>query len=92
MTTPSLSQGEARRRAELLAVERYDLAVDLTGLPAGPEFRCVATVTFTCREPGARTFVDCAARVLAAALMRGTGRAVMEERLLDLLLADIRAA
>ena len=68
MITRSLTQDEARRRAELLAVERYDLAVDLTALPGGPEVRCVATVTFTCREPGAATFVDCAARVRSAEL------------------------
>jgi aminopeptidase N len=64
----SLTQEEARRRAELLVVERYDLAVDLTALPDGPEVRCVATVSFMCREPGAGTFVDCAARVLSAEL------------------------
>jgi aminopeptidase N len=68
VTTRSLTQDEARERAELLAVERYDLAVDLTALPDGPEVRCVATVTFTCRRPGAGTFVDCAARVVSAEL------------------------
>jgi aminopeptidase N len=66
--TRSLTQDEARRRAGLVAVERYDLEVDLTALPDGPEVRCVATVTFTCREPGAETFIDCAARVLSATL------------------------
>jgi aminopeptidase N len=68
VTTRSLTQDEARRRAGLLAVERYDLEIDLTALPDGPEVRCVATVTFTCREPGAETFVDCAARVRSATL------------------------
>jgi aminopeptidase N len=66
--TRSLTQDEARQRARLVAVERYDVEVDLTALPNGPEVRCVATVTFTCREPGADTFVDCAARVLSATL------------------------
>ena len=64
----SLTHGEAARRAELLAVERYEVAVDLTDLPTGPEVRCVSTVTFTCREPGAETFVDCAAQVVDATL------------------------
>jgi aminopeptidase N len=64
----SLSQTEAERRAALLAVQRYDIDVDFTALPTGPEVRCVSTVTFTCREPGADTFVDCAARVVSATL------------------------
>ena len=68
MIIRSLTQDEARRRAGLVAVERYDVELDLTALPRGPEVRCVATVTFTCREPGAETFVDCAARVLSATL------------------------
>jgi aminopeptidase N len=68
MNTRSLTQAEAERRAALLAVERYDVAVDLTDLPTGPEVRCVSTVTFTCREPGAETFVDCAADVVEATL------------------------
>ncbi|MEV6106793.1 aminopeptidase N [Streptomyces sp. NPDC051940] len=68
MQTRSLTRIEAERRAALLAVERYDIEIDLTALPDGPEVRCVSTVTFTCREPGAATFVDCAARVLTATL------------------------
>ncbi|MFG2784180.1 aminopeptidase N [Streptomyces prunicolor] len=64
----SLTRTEAERRAALIAVERYDVDVDLTALPDGPEVRSVSTVAFTCREPGAETFVDCAARVLSATL------------------------
>jgi aminopeptidase N len=64
----SLSQDEAQARAALLAVERYDVTVDLTGLPAGDQVRCVSNVTFTCREPGAASFVDCAADVVGATL------------------------
>ncbi|MFJ3798054.1 aminopeptidase N [Streptomyces sp. NPDC090088] len=64
----SLTRTEAERRSALIAVERYDVDIDLTALPGGPEVRCVSTVTFTCREPGAETFVDCAAEVRAATL------------------------
>ncbi|MER6423752.1 aminopeptidase N [Streptomyces sp. NPDC001137] len=64
----SLTRGEAERRAALLTVERYDVDVDLTALPDGPEVRCVSTVTFTCHEPGAESFVDCAAEVVGATL------------------------
>jgi aminopeptidase N len=68
MSARSLSQPEAEQRAALLAVQGYDIAVDFTALPTGPEVRCVSTVTFTCREPGAETFIDCAAEVLSATL------------------------
>jgi aminopeptidase N len=68
MSARSLSQAEAEKRAALLAVQRYDIDVDFTALPTGPEVRCVSTVTFSCREPGAGTFVDCAAEVLSATL------------------------
>ncbi|MBK6016727.1 aminopeptidase N [Streptomyces sp. MBT53] len=64
----SLTRTEAEHRAALIAVERYDVDVDLTTLPDGSEVRSVSTVAFTCREPGAATFVDCAARVLSATL------------------------
>ncbi|MEU6553262.1 aminopeptidase N [Streptomyces sp. NPDC046915] len=64
----SLTRTEAERRATLLTVERYDVDIDLTALPEGPEVRCVSTVTFICHEPGADTFVDCAAQVLSATL------------------------
>ncbi|MGI5460803.1 aminopeptidase N [Streptomyces sp. CA-249302] len=64
----SLTRTEAERRASLLSVERYDVDIDLTALPDGPEVRCVSTVTFSCREPGAESFVDCAAEVRSATL------------------------
>lgn len=68
MQIRSLTRTEAERRAALVTVERYDVDVDLTGLPDGPEVRCVSTVTFRCHEPGAETFVDCAAQVRSATL------------------------
>ena len=68
MPTRSLTQTEAERRASLLSVDRYDIDVDLTDLPTGPHVRSVSTVTFTCREPGAESFIDCAAEVVRAVL------------------------
>ncbi|GCB52106.1 aminopeptidase N [Streptomyces sp. NL15-2K] len=64
----SLTRTEAERRAALLTVDRYDVEIDLTALPDGPDIRCVSTVTFTCGEPGAETFVDCASQVRSATL------------------------
>ena len=60
---PSLTQDEARERAALLEVERYDLAIDLTGLLEGDALRVECTIRFACRRPGAATFLDCAAEV-----------------------------
>ena len=68
MTLPSLTHDEARRRAELIEVQRYDLAVDLTGLLDGNEFRAESAITFTCAEPGGSTFLDCAADVESVVL------------------------
>ena len=68
MDVLSLTQSEAQERAALLTVERYDVDVDLTDLPTGPEVRCRSTVTFTCHQPGRSTFVDCAAEVVSATL------------------------
>ncbi|MFG1602794.1 aminopeptidase N [Actinoplanes sp. NPDC049265] len=68
MSVKSLTQTEAEERAALLAVERYDIAVDLTDLPTGPRVRSTSTITFTCTNPGAESFVDAAATVLRATL------------------------
>ncbi|GLY30688.1 aminopeptidase N [Kineosporia sp. NBRC 101731] len=73
LVVKSLTQGEAQERADLLGVERYEIAVDLTGLPTGPRVRTTSTITFSCRTPGAATFVDAAATVLGATL---NGRAL----------------
>ena len=69
MSAPtSLTHDEARARAGLLDVERYDIALDLTGLLDGDALRATSTVTFRCAEPGGATFVDCAADVVRATL------------------------
>ncbi|MDT7572196.1 MAG: aminopeptidase [Actinomycetota bacterium] len=68
MEIPSLTQDEASRRAALLEVERYDVAVDLTDLTDGDELRVTSTVSFRCNEPGASTFIDAAVDVRTAVL------------------------
>jgi len=72
-----LTQVEAQQRTALIDVDRYDIAVDLTGLEYGPQLRCISTMMFTCRTPGAETFVDCAAPVVSATL-NGTALAPAE--------------
>ncbi|MDH2444553.1 aminopeptidase N [Amnibacterium sp. CER49] len=64
----SLTRAEAEERAALLAVERYDIDVDLTGLLDGPTIRATSTIAFTCRTPGSSTFVDVVADVERASL------------------------
>ncbi len=66
--TPSLTQQEARDRAALVEVHRYDLAVDLTGLLEGDALIAESTISFTCRQPGATTFLDCLADVRSVTL------------------------
>ncbi len=64
----SLTQQEARDRAALLDVERYDIRVDVRELVEGDRWLATSSVSFTCREPGASTFVDCVGEVLSATL------------------------
>ena len=65
---PSLTQVEAQQRAALIAVERYDIDVDLMDMVEGADFRAVSTIHFTCHQPGASTFVDAALTVVSATL------------------------
>jgi aminopeptidase N len=64
----SLTQDEARERAALLEVRRYDLDLDLTGLAAGDTLRATSTVAFSATTVGAATFIDCLGEVEEAVL------------------------
>jgi aminopeptidase N len=64
----SLTREEAAQRAALINVERYDVTIDLRGLYDGDLWAATSTVSFTCREPGATTFVDCVGDVSAVTL------------------------
>jgi aminopeptidase N len=68
MTLSTLTRHEAATRSALLEVQRYDIAVDMTGLLEGEVWSSVSTITFTCSEPGATTFVDVAMDVARATL------------------------
>ncbi|PZS26022.1 MAG: aminopeptidase N, partial [Pseudonocardiales bacterium] len=61
MAVPNLTRDDARTRAELLHVESYDIALDLTdggGKPSERTFRSTSIVRFTAARAGASTFVD----------------------------------
>ena len=56
MPGTNLTRIEAAERADLLRVDSYDIDLDLT---TGPEtFRSVTEISFSCRAPGASTFLD----------------------------------
>ncbi len=69
MAHPALSRDEAAARAALLAVEAYDIDLDLT--TSETTFLSRTTITFTCREPGAATWVDLVAPTLQGARLNG---------------------
>jgi aminopeptidase N len=65
----NLTRDEARTRARLLNVASYDVAVDVTG--GGETFASRTTVTFTCSQPGASTFIELTAPRVAEAVLNG---------------------
>ena len=67
----NLTRDEAQRRAALLEVASYDVALDLTG--GSERFGSVSVVAFSCREPGASSFVELDGQLLTAEL---NGRAL----------------
>ena len=71
-TARSLTQVEAEERAALIDGRRYDIAVDMRGLLEGRTVGGDSTIDVRCREPGASTFVDCAAEVRSATLNGAT--------------------
>jgi aminopeptidase N len=64
----SLGEHEARERAAMVEVERYDLTVDLRGLLEGDRWLATSSITFTCSEPDRETFVDLVGELLSARL------------------------
>ena len=64
----SLTRQEARVRAALIEVVRYDISVDLRELLEGERWRATSRIRFRCADPRATTFVDCAADVQRATL------------------------
>ena len=74
MAAPNLTRTDAAARAELLAVQSYDLQLDVSdgdGHPGERTFRSVTTVEFTARQAGAGTFIDLVAETLHSATLNG---------------------
>ena len=68
MDVASLTRPEAEERSALLSVDRYDIAADLRGLLDGEVWEATSTVRFSCREPGASSFVDAVGEIVSATL------------------------
>ena len=64
----SLTQDEARERARLVEVDRYDITVDLRELLEGERWKATSSISFRCGSPGATTFVDIVGEVVSARL------------------------
>jgi len=74
VAVPNLTRADARARAELLRVESYDVALDLTdgrGAPSERTFRCTTTVRFRASRPGESSFVDLIADRLHRVTLNG---------------------
>jgi aminopeptidase N len=69
----NLTRDEARERARLLAVDGYDVALDVRSAvrPEESTFRSVTTIRFRCSEPGAATFVDLVAPSVSSVVLNG---------------------
>jgi aminopeptidase N len=65
----SLTRVEAAARAALIDVTSYDLDLDLGS--GDRTFGSVATIRFTCREPGAQTFLDVRPEALHRVTLNG---------------------
>jgi aminopeptidase N len=70
MTTgENITRAEARDRSALIQVDSYRVELDLTG--KGPTFHSVTTCEFTCRTPGARTWIDLIAPEVISVTLNG---------------------
>ncbi|MGH3787223.1 MAG: aminopeptidase N [Pseudonocardiaceae bacterium] len=75
MAVPNLTQEQAIERAALLDVDSYTVELDLTdggGKPGENTFRSTTTVRFSCRTPGASSWIDLVAAGVRAATLNGT--------------------
>ncbi|MDX3234852.1 aminopeptidase N [Streptomyces sp. ME03-5709C] len=73
MPGENLTRDEARERARLLAVDGYEVALDLRSAlsPQEHTFRSVTTIRFRCAEPGASSFADLLAPSVTSVTLNG---------------------
>ncbi|MFI6847385.1 aminopeptidase N [Kitasatospora sp. NBC_00085] len=73
MPGKNLSRDEAQQRASILAVDSYQVRLDVTSAPdpAAATFRSTTTLAFRCAEPGASTFLDLLAPSVRSVTLNG---------------------
>ncbi|MFF0043274.1 aminopeptidase N [Streptomyces mirabilis] len=71
MPGTNLTRDEARRRARLLTVDTYEIALDLSDARESPTFRSETVVRFHCAEAGADTFIDLVAPAVHEVQLNG---------------------
>jgi len=75
MAPPNLTRVDAERRSALLEVAEYTVELDLTdgaGAPGETSFATRTAVRFTCREPGADSWIDFLGAGVESATLNGT--------------------
>ncbi len=80
MAPPNLTRTDAERRAALLDVAEYTVELDLTDgaeggagdKPGSATFASTTVVRFSCREPGADSWIDFVGADVASAILNGT--------------------
>ncbi|WP_040162079.1 aminopeptidase N [Mobilicoccus massiliensis] len=74
MPAENLTRDEARARSELLEVTAHRVELDLTGAtdPHEATFPTSSRIEFTCRRPGASTFVDFVGPSVEQIVLNGT--------------------
>jgi aminopeptidase N len=65
----NITRDEARQRAKLLTVDRYAVDLDLTTGPT--TFRSTVDVVFSCRQPGAASYLDLTAERVHEVTLNG---------------------
>jgi aminopeptidase N len=65
----NITRAEAKHRSSLVAVQSYDVVLDVTS--DGPTFSTVTTVAFTCNTPGAETWIDLIAPTVHSVILNG---------------------
>jgi aminopeptidase N len=73
MAGQNLTRAEARERARLVRVERYQIVLDLGNAKdeQARTFRSASTITFDCTRPGADTFLDLIAPMVESVQLNG---------------------
>ncbi|MFJ4845218.1 MULTISPECIES: aminopeptidase N [unclassified Streptomyces] len=73
MPGENLTRDEAHERARLLAVDGYEVALDLRSAVRAeePTYRSVTTIRFRCAEPGTASFADLVAPSVTSVLLNG---------------------